>query len=46
MVIVKIEKVKETKNCVIKRKLKFKDYRNYLAADHLENKTKIQRKLN
>ena len=30
-----------TKKCVIKRKLKFKDYKNCLEATKLENKKKI-----
>ena len=29
--------VKDTKNCAIKRKLKFKDYKNCLKATQLEN---------
>ena len=32
------EKAKTTKTCVIKRKLKFENYRNCLQATQLENK--------
>ena len=32
------EKVKGTKKCVIKRKLKFENYKNCLEATQLENK--------
>ena len=32
------KKAKKTKNCVIKRKLKFEKYRNCLVATQLENK--------
>ena len=32
------EKVKDTKKHVIKRKIKFKDYKNCLKTTHLENK--------
>ena len=32
------KKVKGTKNCVIKRKLKFENYKNHLQANELENK--------
>ena len=32
------KKPKGTKNCVIKRKLKFENYKNYLQANELENK--------
>ena len=34
----KIKKAKGTKECVIKRKLKFEDYKNCLEATQLENK--------
>ena len=34
----KIKKAKGTKTCVIKRKLKFKDYKKYLKASQIENK--------
>ena len=33
------EKVKGTKRCIIKRKLKFQGYRNHLEAAQIENKT-------
>ena len=36
--IVKIKKAKDTKKCVIKRKLKFENYKNCLEATQLENK--------
>ena len=32
------KKVRGTKRCVIKRKLKFEDYKNFLEATQLENK--------
>ena len=32
------KKAKDTKRCVIKRKLKFKNYKNCLEATQLENK--------
>ena len=32
------KKAKGTKNCVIKRKLKFENYKNHLQANELENK--------
>ena len=32
------KKAKDTKKCVIKRKLKFEDYKNCLEATQLENK--------
>ena len=32
--------VKDTKKCAIKRKLKFKDYKNCLKATQLENNAK------
>ena len=34
----KIKKAKATKKCVIKRKLKFQDYKNCLEAAQIENK--------
>ena len=34
----KDKKAKGTKKCVIKRKLKFQDYKNYLAATQIEKK--------
>ena len=33
-----IKKAKDTKKCVIKRKLKYKDYKNCLEAAQIENK--------
>ena len=39
----KIKKAKGTKKCVIKRKLKFKNYKNCLKATHLKNKINHQR---
>ena len=36
--VVKIKKAKYTKNCVIKRKLEFKNYKNCQEATKLENK--------
>ena len=36
--MMKIKKAKGTKKCVIKRKLKFKDYKKYLKASQIENK--------
>ena len=38
MTVVKIEKQKSQKKCVIKRKLKFTSYKNCLEATQLENK--------
>ena len=37
MIVVKIKKQKAQK-CVIKRKLKFENYKNYLEANQLGNK--------
>ena len=34
----KIKKAKGTKKCVMKRKLKFEDYKNCLEAAQIENK--------
>ena len=34
-----IKKQNEKKICVIKRKLKFQDYKNFLEAAQIENKT-------
>ena len=39
------KKAKGTKKCVIKRKLKFENYRNCLEATHLDNKKK-KKKIN
>ena len=36
--VVKDKKAKDNKKCVIKRKLKFENYKNCLEATHLENK--------
>ena len=38
MTVVKIKKTKDTKNCVIKRKLKFENYKNCLEEIQFENK--------
>ena len=38
------EKAKGTKECAIKRKLKFENYKNCLKATQLENKIKLSRK--
>ena len=38
------KKVKGTKKCVVKRKLKFENYKNCLEATQLENKIKLSRK--
>ena len=35
--MIKIKKAKGTKKCVIKRKLKFQDYKNCLEAAQIEN---------
>ena len=34
----KMKKQKVQKKCVLKRKLKFKDYKNFLKASEIENK--------
>ena len=44
MVVVKIKKAKCAKMCVIKRKLKFEDYKNSLEATQLDNKIKCLEK--
>ena len=36
---------KDTKKCVIKRKISFQDYKNYLEAAQLENKKQHLEKL-
>ena len=41
----KDKKAKGTKKCVIKRKLKFEDYKNCLEAAQIENKQVIQKKM-
>ena len=38
------KKAKDTKKCVIKRKLKFKDYKKYLKASQVENKVNYKEK--
>ena len=38
MMVMKIKRAKGTKKCVIKRKLKYENYKNYLEATKLENK--------
>ena len=38
----KDKKTKDTKKCVIKRKLKFENYKNYLEVTQLDNKIKIK----
>ena len=44
--VVKIKKTKGTKECVIKRNLKFENYKNYLeATTQLDNKIKYQKKI-
>ena len=43
MMVVKIKKQKAQK-CVIKRKLKFEDYKNYVEATQIENKINHQEK--
>ena len=40
----KDEKVKGTKKCIIKTKLKFENYKNCLEATQLENKINYQEK--
>ena len=44
MTVVKIKKAKGRKTSVIKRKLKFENYKNCLEATQLENKTNCQEK--
>ena len=38
MMVVKIKKAKDTENCVIKKKLKFKNYKNCSDATQVDNK--------
>ena len=38
MTDVKIKKARDTKKCVMKRKIKFENYNNSLEASKLENK--------
>ena len=42
--VVKIKKAKGTKKCVIRRKLKFDNYKNLLEATKLKNKIKYPEK--
>ena len=37
------KKVKFPRNCLIKRKIKFKNYKNYLEASRLQNYCKLLR---
>ena len=39
------KKVKVTKTCVIKRKLRFEDYKNYLVTVQFQNKKTIKNKI-
>ena len=41
----KDKKAKGTKKCVIKRKLKFENFKNCLEASHLENKVSYIEKI-
>ena len=42
-----VKKAKGTKKCVLKRKLKFENYKNFLEATKLENKIKyLEKKIN
>ena len=38
MMVVKIKKAKDTENCVIKKKLKFENYKNCSDATQVDNK--------
>ena len=40
------KKAKDTKKCVIKRKLKFENYKNCLQATQLDNKINYFKKVN
>ena len=42
--LVQKKKVKSTKKCVIRRQLKFVDYKHCLEATHLKNKIKYLEK--
>ena len=44
--VVKIKKLKTKKNCVIKRKLKFGNYKNCLEATQTDNKINYLKKIN
>ena len=39
------KKVKGTKTCVIKRKLRFEDYKNYLVTVQFQDKKTIKNKI-
>ena len=41
---VKIKKTKGTKKCIIKKKLKFENYENFLQVTQLKNKINYQEK--
>ena len=45
MILVKIKKTKGTKKCIMKRKLKFENYRDWLEATDLENKMNCLEKI-
>ena len=40
------KKVKDTKNCAMKRKLKSENYRNFLGATQVDNKIRYLEKKN
>ena len=44
MMVVKIKKTKGTKKCIIKKKLKFENYENFLQVTQLKNKINYQEK--
>ena len=44
MMAVKIKKTKGTKKCIIKKKLKFENYENFLQVTQLKNKINYQEK--
>ena len=44
MMVVKIKKQKDTKRCVINRKLNFEVYKNCLEPDQLENRRNYRKK--
>ena len=37
------KKAKDTKKCIIKRNIKFKDYKNCLEANQLENEINLKK---
>ena len=41
----KMKKAKDTKECVIKRTLKFEDYKSYLEANQLEKEINYLQKI-